>query len=134
MVGANVIFLQTSCVIPQAILLWRGRERVLPRRYFSLGALGPWVNGTAVAWVVLLDVLYCFPTTMPVKPESMNYVSVVAVGLVLFVTTLWLTSKRGVFQGPRVNEDELIRRRNAALNIIDSQEHGTVVPDKMDVP
>ncbi|GKU04897.1 amino acid transporter [Fusarium langsethiae] len=36
MVSAAIIFLQTSCVIPQAVLLYRGRERVLPLRYFNL--------------------------------------------------------------------------------------------------
>ncbi|KAJ5089982.1 amino acid transporter [Penicillium argentinense] len=37
MVGVNIMFLQTSCIIPQAIILYRGRETVLPPRVFSHG-------------------------------------------------------------------------------------------------
>ena len=115
MVSAAIIFQQTSCVIPQAILLYRGRDKVLPERYFNLGRLGPFINAIAVAWVCFLDVLYCFPTTMPVTPQNMSYVSIVTVGLVSFVVILWFTTKRGVFTGPKIDYDLLNARRNMAL-------------------
>ena len=115
MVGGAIIFLQTSCVIPQAILLYRGRSKVLPLRYFSLGRLGTAVNATAVAWVVFLDIVYCFPTVRPVTKTNMNYVSVVVVGLVAFVIGLWFTSKRGIFTGPKIDMDQLNERRMAAI-------------------
>ncbi len=116
MVSAAIIFQQTSCIIPQAILLYRGRDRVLPERYFNLGRLGPFINAVAVAWVCFLDVLYCFPTTMPVTPQNMSYVSIVTVGLIGFVVILWFTTKRGVFTGPKIDYDLLNERRNAALH------------------
>ena len=116
MVSAAIIFQQTSCVIPQAILLYRGRDRVLPERYFNLGRFGPSINVVAVAWVCFLNVLYCFPTTMPVTAQNMSYVSVVTVGLVTFVIVLWFTTKRGVFTGPKIDLDLLNERRNAALH------------------
>lgn len=56
MISACVIFCQTSVVIPQVIVLWRGREKVLPRRYFAIPE--PWgkvVNIVAVAWVVFVS-------------------------------------------------------------------------------
>jgi choline transport protein len=115
MVSAAIIFLQTSCIAPQAILLYRGRDKVLPPRYFSLGRYGTAVNATAVIWVVFLDVIYCFPTAMPVTPQNMNFVSVVTVGLTLFVLSLWFTSKRGKFIGPKINMVELEERRMAAM-------------------
>jgi choline transport protein len=117
MVSVNIIFLQTSCVIPQAILLWRGREKVLPPRYFNLGRLGAPINAISVAWVVFLDILYCFPTTRPVTPQNMSYVSVVAVGLWAFVVALWFTTKRGSFEGPKIDWDLLNERRIAATQI-----------------
>ena len=117
MVSAAIIFLQTSCIIPQAILLYRGRDKVLPIRYFSLGKFGWIVNATAVTWVVFLDIIYCFPTVRPVTSVNMNYVSVVCAGLVIFVIGLWFTSKRGKFTGPKINMEELIERRMAALNV-----------------
>ncbi|KIW46951.1 uncharacterized protein PV06_02569 [Exophiala oligosperma] len=115
MVNAAIMFLQTSCVVPQAILLFRGRDRVLPERYFSLGKFGVAVNAIAVAWVIFLDVLYCFPTSRPVTPQSMSYVSVVSVGCVTFVVLLWLTTKKGRFTGPHVDFEVMNERRRIAL-------------------
>jgi choline transport protein len=115
MVSTCIVFLQTSCVIPQAILLYRGRDRVLPQRHFDLGRLGAPINAIAIAWVVFLDVLYCFPTSLPVSPQNMSYVSVVSAGLVVFVVTLWFTTKKGVFTGPKIDVELLTERRNAAI-------------------
>ncbi|RVX70500.1 hypothetical protein B0A52_05151 [Exophiala mesophila] len=115
MVNAAIIFLQTSCVIPQAILLYRGRD-VLPERYFNLGKWGKYINAIAVLWVCFLDILACFSTILPVNPENMSYVSVVCVGLVSFVVILWFISKKGKFEGPRVNTELMNARRLAALH------------------
>lgn len=130
MVSATIVFLQTSCVIPQAVLLYRGRDNILPERHFNLGKLGYAVNGIAVAWVCFLNVLYCIPTTMPVTPQNMSWVSVVCTGLVSFVVILWFTTKKGVFKGPRVDKALLNERRLAAIHggaeIIEAhQPHGS---------
>jgi choline transport protein len=117
MISAAIVFLQTSCVIPQAILLYRGRDRVLPERYFNLGRLGPVINATAVVWVVFLNIIYCVPTSLPVTPQNMSYVSVVCFGLVGFVVILWFTTKKGVFKGPQVDYDLLRERREAAIHV-----------------
>ncbi|KAJ5618749.1 hypothetical protein N7510_002733 [Penicillium lagena] len=115
MVSAAVIFQQTSCVLPQAVLLYRGREKILPQRYFKLGKLGPVVNAVAVSWVLFLDVLYCFPTTRPVTPQNMSYVSVVSTGLVIFIIGLWFTTKRQVFKGPKIDFQLMNQRRIDAI-------------------
>jgi choline transport protein len=116
MVGANIIFLQTSCVIPQAILLYRGRDKVLPKRHFSLGRYGAFFNATAVLWVVFLDIVYFIPTVQPVTVKNMNYVSVVAVGIVTFILVLWFTTKRNTFEGPTVDWELIRMRREEALS------------------
>jgi choline transport protein len=116
MVGANIIFLQTSCVIPQAILLYRGRDKVLPKRHFSLGRYGAFINATAVLWVVALDVIYFIPTLQPVTVTNMNYVSVVTAGIVTFILVLWFTTKRNSFKGPAVDMELIRMRREEALH------------------
>ena len=116
MVGATIIFLQTSCVIPQAILLYRGRDKVLPERYFNLGKYGAAINASATMWVVFLDVIYCMPVALPATKENMNYISVVTVGLVSFVFGLWFTTKKRTFVGPRVDMEMMRRRREQALH------------------
>lgn len=117
MVNTTVIFLQTSCIFPQLIILFRGRANVLPPRYFDLGAYGYAINIVAVAWVIFLDVIYCLPSTWPVTPTNMSYVSVVTVGVLLLISILWLTVKRKTFKGPEVNMAEVSRRRETALGI-----------------
>ncbi|OQE26718.1 hypothetical protein PENSTE_c005G03148 [Penicillium steckii] len=107
MVGAAVIFLQTSCALPQAILLFRGRDNVLPERPFTLGRLGPIINFLAVAWVVFLDVLCCIPTEMPVTKENMNYISVVSVGLTSIILLIYVFCKKGKYLGPRMPSEEV---------------------------
>ena len=96
-----MIFLQMSCALPQAILLYRGRERILPDRPFSLGRLGSTINAVAVLWAILLIILSFLPTERPVTKENMNYVVVVSVGLIGLVLSLYFFSKRGSFKGPR---------------------------------
>jgi choline transport protein len=126
MVSAAIIFLQTSCIAPQAILLYRGRDKVLPARYFSLGRYGTAINATSVIWVLFLDIIYCFPTVIPATSVNMNYVSVVVTGLTAFVLILWFTSKKGKFTGPKIDMVELERRRMAALGneaVIEGVEH-----------
>lgn len=123
MVNTMILFLQTTCVIPQAILLVRGRDKVLPQRYFNLGRFGVFINATAVAWVVFLDVVYCFPTVLPVNKQNMSYVTVVVTGLILFVVVLWLSTKKSTFKGPQINVALMNERRQAALEV---QRHGIV--------
>lgn len=115
MVNTTILFLQTACVVPQAIVLYRGRDKVLPERYFNLGRFGPYFNGLSVIWVIFLDVLYCFPTVLPVTPQNMSYVTVVVSGLLLFVVILWFATKKGKFKGPLVNVELMNERRQAAL-------------------
>lgn len=115
MVSAAIVFQQTSCVIPQAILLWRGRDKVLPPHYFNLGRLGAPVNFIAVTWVAFLDILYCFPTALPVTPQNMSWVSVVSAGLIGFVIALWFATKRGTFVGPAVDFELIKARREQAI-------------------
>ena len=116
MIGASIVFFQTSYIIPQAILLIRGRNNVLPPRAFSLGRWGVWFNGVSVAFVIFMDVIYCFPTTLPATAANMSYVSVVFIGITGFIMALWFTTKHKTFKGPYVN-NELIRiRREQALH------------------
>jgi choline transport protein len=64
---------------------------------------------------MFLDILYCFPTTLPVTPQNMSYVSIVSAGLVGFVIALWFTTKRGTFVGPKVDFDLINARRQQAI-------------------
>lgn len=131
MISATVVFQQTTCMVPIAIMLYRGRD-VLPPRYFRIP--DPWgmiVNVVAVAWVVFIDILACFPVFYPVTSETlegMNWISVLSVFLVLLILGLWFTTKRNVFRGPKVDMEKMRRRRAEALGIVaDEERDGSLV-------
>ncbi|RDW79090.1 uncharacterized protein DSM5745_05942 [Aspergillus mulundensis] len=102
-----VLYLNISYVIPQAILLARGRSILPKSRYLNLGSLlGTFCNAFAVVAVSLLVVLYSFPTTLPTTVASMNYSSVVLVGLVLVIVGVWKVIGHD-FHGPNVDLEGL---------------------------
>ncbi|KAJ5272386.1 hypothetical protein N7478_007511 [Penicillium angulare] len=82
-ISASILVMNVSYAIPQGIALFRGRQRVITRGQFRLGAFGYFVNGFTVAWVTI-----------------MNYVSVVAAGIIFIVSGLWLGGKRRTFTRP----------------------------------
>jgi choline transport protein len=108
-VSLAILGLNTSYAIPQAIVLVRGRDKVLPKeRYFDLGGvMGPFCNAFSVAWVALYTVLFCFPVFLPVDAGSMNYLGVVVVGVGLLILVLWWGGKRRSFVGPVVDLEHL---------------------------
>lgn len=83
MVGAAVVFMQMCCALPQMILLYHGRDKILPDWPFSLGRLGSTVT-----------------------KENMNYVVVVIAGFTGIISALCLP-KRGTFKGPRVPDEHM---------------------------
>ena len=76
MVSANVVFMLTSYVIPQAIIAYRRRSRALPSdRVLHLGdRVGFVVNVVSVIWVAFIDVMACLPIERPVTATNMNWV------------------------------------------------------------
>jgi choline transport protein len=81
----------------------------------NLGKFGVVVNALAVSWVVFLNVIYCFPTRMPVSEKNMNYVSVVCAGMMGFILLLWFTTKKKTFVGPTIDIKALHARREEAM-------------------
>lgn len=96
-----MIFMQLCCAFPQMILLYRGRDKILPDRPFSLGRLGSTVNAITTLWTIFLIIIYFFPTERPVTKENMNYVVVVTVGFIGIIFALYIP-KRSTFKGPRI--------------------------------
>lgn len=107
-ISMAILALNVSYVVPQAIVLWRGRDNVLPpRRIFRLGrATGTFFNAFACLWVAFYTVVFCFPIALPVTVQSMNYASVVVAGIVVFIICFWFAAKRKTFTGPIILAQE----------------------------
>lgn len=113
-VTSAVLFLNMSYAIPQGILLLQGRKS-LPARYLDLGSFGYVVNTFSVCWVSFLVVLICMPPAIPVSMDSMNWTSVVVVGLSAVVLALWFTTGKKQFRGPNIDWD-LLQAANRAYS------------------
>ncbi|PLB46239.1 choline transporter [Aspergillus steynii IBT 23096] len=105
-ITSAVLFLNITYTVPQGLLLIRGRDS-LPARYLRLGYLGWYCNIFSVMWIFVLCVLICMPPNLPVELGSMNYVSVILVGVVVIINLLWVCIGRYSFEGPRIDWDAL---------------------------
>jgi amino acid permease (GABA permease) len=71
---------------------------------------GPWQLGRwsrpigiiAVAWVVIISVLFMLPTASPITGTNFNYTVVAVVAVLGFAGIWWLASARKWFTGPKV--------------------------------
>lgn len=100
-ISMSILSLNLTYALPQAILLVRGRESILPKRHFALNRhLGPICNGFSILWVLFITIIFCFPTSVPTTVTSMNYVSVIIVGISFLILVSWYGGKRKTFSGP----------------------------------
>ncbi|KAI1380981.1 amino acid transporter [Hypoxylon crocopeplum] len=98
------IFLNVSYVIPVVVLLLRGRgilkQYQSEHTYFALGRSGYALNIVASIFVIVTSVFFCFPTTLPVSGDEMNYVVVVIGIFLILVGTYWFAYGK-TFEGPK---------------------------------
>ncbi|CAG9992941.1 unnamed protein product [Clonostachys byssicola] len=85
--GVGVICLTASYAMPIAINLFTGRKQMKDAK-FPLGRLGYVANVIAIAWSLLALPLFCMPSVIPVKANTVNYASVVFVAAGV-ISGLW---------------------------------------------
>ncbi|KAL2214427.1 amino acid transporter [Sarocladium strictum] len=97
----SFILLSTSsflaCLLPH---LLTGRKNIKFGPFRMKGAIGFIVNGVACVYIVVWDVIYCFPAVLPTTAESMNYTSVIWGGLTVLVSSWWFFGARRGYVGP----------------------------------
>ncbi|KAI1501940.1 amino acid/polyamine transporter I [Biscogniauxia marginata] len=103
-VASCTIFLNVSYVFPVIALLVRGRgvlrKYQSEQTYFALGKSGWALNVIATIFVVVTSVFFCFPASLPVSSDDMNYVTVVIGIFLILVGTYWIAYGK-TFEGPR---------------------------------
>ncbi|KAH6892612.1 amino acid/polyamine transporter I, partial [Thelonectria olida] len=104
-INATCLMLNLSYIIPQAILLTQGRNK-LPSRTFDLGRWGYMVNLYSVLFLTVIGVVFCLPQTNPTSINSMNYNAPVLVVLFVLICILWI-ERRHKFNGPEIDWDLL---------------------------
>ncbi|KZT11815.1 amino acid transporter [Laetiporus sulphureus 93-53] len=103
--SASVIGLYTSYTTPIFLRVTSGRERLVPGP-FSLGWWYIPIGWIAVAWVVFIVILLCFPTVQAVNAQDMNYAVIIAMTVFIFASCSWMLSARKWFVGPVPNVDD----------------------------
>ncbi|CAN8101349.1 unnamed protein product [Discula destructiva] len=99
--GSFIILTTVSYAIPfMANVLTKRRN--FPEGPFHLGKWGTAVNLTAVALISMFNVFFCFPYALPTSAESMNYNSVILVGVIALTAAWWFMHARRHYPGPKV--------------------------------
>ena len=101
LVGSFVILTTVSYLLAFLPHLLTGRSNV-PRGYFWMGKLGYFVNGYAILNIVLFNTFFCFPAALPTSGSSMNYNSVILVGVVAIVTFWWIVYGTKHYNRPKL--------------------------------
>ncbi|KAK8043588.1 choline transporter [Apiospora rasikravindrae] len=101
--GSFIILTTVSYAIPLIANMATGR-RYFPAGPFHMGRgwFGWVVNGLAVLFIVLFDVLFCFPFAIPTTTETMNYNSVILAGVVALSAIWWVVHATRHYPGPKV--------------------------------
>jgi choline transport protein len=97
--GSFVILTSLSYLAAILPHLLSGRIHMKPNHFWMKGIIGYIVNAVSCAYLIAFIVIFCFPFSLPVTPQNMNYSSLIVSGLTLCVAVFW-TWKRGEYSGP----------------------------------
>ena len=121
-VGSFVILTTLSylaAILPH--LLYR-RANVTPGPFWMRGLLGYIINGIACTYIVVFDVIFCFPFSLPVSAHTMNYSSLITGGLTIFIAAWWTWVGQRGYKGPPALEI-----RGVEVDAINQTMHGLKV-------
>ncbi|KAK3943711.1 amino acid transporter [Diplogelasinospora grovesii] len=99
--GSFIILSTVSYAIPFMANVLTGR-RHFPKGPFNLGRWGTPVNLLAVAFITLFNTFFCFPYAYPTDVETMNYNTVILVGIVAVTGLWWAVHAVRHYPGPKV--------------------------------
>jgi hypothetical protein len=85
-----------AAILPHLI---SGRRRLRHGVFWMKGWMGNLVHTFTCVYIVVFMVIFCFPYSQPVTPDSMNYSSVVLGGLTIITTICWVWKQRNGYIG-----------------------------------
>ncbi|KAI2863817.1 hypothetical protein CBS12448_3578 [Aspergillus niger] len=87
----------SAAILPH---LLRGRQGI-PRGWFWMsGITGYFVNAVTCLYMIVFIVIFCFPFSMPVDAETMNYTCLITGGFTIFIALFWFI-RQGSYTGPK---------------------------------
>ncbi|KAH8807716.1 amino acid/polyamine transporter I [Xylogone sp. PMI_703] len=85
-----------AAILPHLV---SGRKNITPGWFWMKGPIGYVVNAVACGYIIVFDVIFCFPFALPVDAKSMNYTCLITGGLTIFVGLWWFIRKNN-YEGP----------------------------------
>ncbi|KAJ9494481.1 hypothetical protein H2202_010095 [Exophiala xenobiotica] len=109
LVASYAVMSTTSYGIAIGVHLFTGRKRMIPGWFhMGNGPLGFIVNSIAMIYIVVSNVFFCMPYSVPpVTAATMNYTSLVSYGLALLVVIWWFVGGKRSYKGPRLSSQTL---------------------------
>jgi amino acid transporter len=99
LVGSFVTLSTTSYALAIGGHLFSGRKN-LPQGPFWMGKIGYVINGIAVVSIIFFNIIFCFPYSLPVVTSTMNYNSVILVGIAFLTAIWWFVHARKNYVAP----------------------------------
>ncbi|EED19525.1 amino acid transporter, putative [Talaromyces stipitatus ATCC 10500] len=100
--GSFIILTTVSYAIPIVTNMLTG-QKYLPKGPFKLGKTTSTIVGwAAVILISFFNVFYCFPFSIPTTTASMNYNSVILVGVIALTSIWWMAHGVKHYPGPRL--------------------------------
>lgn len=97
--SASVICINVSYGIPLLCrIIWA--RNTFSKGPFNLGRFGLIINVISCIWICFFGVILCIPSVSPVAADTMNWASVMIVGIMGFSVVFWITNGRKYYKGP----------------------------------
>ena len=122
--GSFVILSSISYLAAILPNLLSGRSNIKPGEFRMKSSVGYLVNAVACLYLSTFIVIFSFPGILPVTLENMNYSSLIAGGLTIFIGVFWIWGRKE-YKGPGYmtwNDYPLNHRDMAAQNSV----HGSI--------
>ena len=97
-----VIGLYIAYIVP--VLLRRLRGSDFRPGPWHLGKWSPLIGWIAVAWVILICVLFVLPPSKPITVDSFNYAPIAVIVVLLFATVTWFARGKEYFMQGKKDE------------------------------
>jgi len=75
--------------------------------YMGDGIIGLGANCICIFWTLFVCVIFSFPTTLPVTPQTMNYASVITGGVMVLAFAWYIIDGHRHYHGPQSNIPKL---------------------------
>ncbi|BFZ58384.1 polyamine transporter tpo5 [Savitreella phatthalungensis] len=127
--SCTAIALDLSYCVPIAcrLIYWK-RLAAEGRPYvpgpWNLGRFSFAVNLYAVVWTGVVSIIFLFPNILPVTAQTMNYASVILVGILVFAWFYWILYGHNRYYGPR-GGDGADKRRASLIGRLESKGKST---------